>query len=319
MINTSDGNFVMACHYGYGGETFGTLIKLDNNLDTIWQRHYHPAYKTITVNSIETNDDGYILTGWVWEDENDYGNSLLIKVNNNGDIQWYNTYGGNLSELGSNAIQTPDGGYLIGGFHSNPPVFHSMDAMVIKTDSLGNEQWTKYFGNPNIDDDMAFVALADDGNYLVATVYGDSIWNSETRTGSFHILKINSNGNIIWDKTIGVPTLDLFIRNFKSTNNNEYIANGFFSYLKTFPIFIEYYSGWILKTDINGDSIWMREYNHFNEIYAYNMLYDVTPTQDDGYVCIGRSNEGFTQANMWVLKVDNMGCDTPGCATGTFV
>ena len=78
-----------------------------------------------------------------------------------------------LVEQGETVIQTPDGGYLLGGFRYDPAVYHSLNALVIKTDSLGNEEWTKTYGNPNVDDDMAHVALADDGNYLVATVYGE--------------------------------------------------------------------------------------------------------------------------------------------------
>ncbi len=61
--------------------------------------------------------------------------------------------------------------------------------MVIKTDSLGNEEWTKTYGNPSVDDDMALVALADDGNYLVATVYGDVDCCPETRTGRIVFVK----------------------------------------------------------------------------------------------------------------------------------
>jgi len=100
------------------------------------------------------------------------------------------------------------------------------------------------------------------------------------------------------DKKIGDKLRSCFIRNFKKDSDNNLICNGFYYHYIANTKTESVHYGWILKTDINGDSIWMREYNHFNEIYANNMLYDVTPTQDDGYVCIGRSNEGFTQANM---------------------
>ncbi len=105
------------------------------------------------------------------------------------------------------------------------------------------------------------------------------------------------------------------MKNFIKTNYG-YLATGF-SYYDTLNLYN--YCGWLYKINNDFDSVFRREYMHFNEEYAYNSLYDVTPTSDNGYVAIGRANEGFTQANMWVLKIDSMGCDTPGCATGTFV
>ncbi len=151
------------------------------------------------------------MAGWVWESENDVGNSLLIKVDSNGNYQWDNTYGGTLAELGSNVIETSDG-YLLGGFISDPSVYHSLDAMLIKTDSLGNEEWIQYYGNPDVDDGMALLTLADDGNYLVATVYGEYIIAPEARTGRIYLIKIDSEGNTIWDKKIGPKMMDSHIK-----------------------------------------------------------------------------------------------------------
>ncbi|MCD4696088.1 MAG: T9SS type A sorting domain-containing protein, partial [Bacteroidales bacterium] len=42
---------------------------------------------------------------------------------------------------------------------------------------------------------------------------------------------------------------------------------------------------------------------------------------DNGYIAIGkaRPDMGGSTNKMWIIKVDSMGCDTPGCATGTFI
>jgi hypothetical protein len=68
-----------------------------------------------------------------------------------------------------------------------------------------------------------------------------------------------------------------------------------------------------------GDSIWMRDYNHFNNQYDVNFFYDAYPTSDNGYIAIGKARPDMGTNNMWIVKVDSMGCDTAGCATGTFV
>ena len=49
----------------------------------------------------------------------------------------------------------------------------------------------------------------------------------------------------------------------------------------------------------------------------YNYLYDINICQDNGYIAIGkaRPDQGGSTNKMWIVKVDSMGCDTPGCFT----
>jgi len=310
---TSDNSFAI-CYTGEGsGSTYASLVELDYNLDTIWKKDYTPEYRTIGINCQQTTDKGFCLTGWVWKSDTEYSDLLLIKTDSLGNFLWHKTYGGNWAEQGANAIQTPDGGYLIGGYFWKPGFDHSMDAMVIKTDSLGNEQWTKYFGNPDIDDDMAFVQMAGDGNYLVATVYGEEIITPDERRGRVAVMKIDTMGNLMSTHKFGPNKIANHIKNFKD-NNGSYISTGFYYIYDDL-----YFKGWGLHISSEMDSVWMRDYTYFNETDDRNYLYDISTTSDNGYVAIGSANEGFTQSNMWVIKLDSMGCDTPGCATGVFV
>ena len=318
MIKTYDNKLALAYHYSQDGLSYGALMKLDNNLDTIWKKSYTPAYITVSLNCTQSLDNGYLLTGWVFESEEDFSDALLLKTDDFGNYQWHKTYGGNWAEHGTDVIQTPDGGYLIGGYFWKPGYDHSMDAMVIKTDSLGNEEWTKYYGNPYVDDDMALVTMADDGNYLIATVYGEWIVSPDTRTGRVYLVKIDNEGNTIWEKKIGPKMYHCNIRNIRKTNDGNIVSTGFY-YQDTINEFI--LDGWIYKFNQEGDSIWMRDYYHFNNQYDVNMLYDVSPTTDNGYIAIGkaRPDQGGSTNKMWIMKVDSMGCDTPGCATGVQV
>ncbi|MEZ5145905.1 MAG: hypothetical protein R2759_02160 [Bacteroidales bacterium] len=83
-----------------------------------------------------------------------FSDALLLKTDSLGNYQWHQLYGGYWAEHGTNVIETPDGGYLLGGYFWKPGYDHSQDAMLIKTDSLGNEEWTNYYGNPDVDDDI---------------------------------------------------------------------------------------------------------------------------------------------------------------------
>jgi len=162
---------------------------------------------------------------------------------------------------------------------------------------------------------MAFVQMAGDGNYLVATVYGEWIHTSTSRTGRLIIYKLDTFGNIVSSSFKGPKRRNLYIKNFVQMGE-EYLATGS-SYTDTVSLF--YRGGWVFKFNNNLDSVFRREYQYFYGETDYNFLYDITPTSDNGYISIGQANVFGTQSNMWVIKLDSMGCDTPGCATGTWV
>lgn len=313
MIETWDNKFALAYHYSQNGSSYGALMKLDYNLDTIWKKSYTPSYMTATLNCIESSDKGYLLTGWVFQSEEDFSDALLLKTDSLGNYQWHQLYGGYWAEHGTNLIQTPDNGYLIGGYFWKPGYDHSLDAMVIKTDSLGNEEWTEYYGNPNVDDDMALIAIGDDGNYLVATIYGKVIFAPEARSGRLYLIKVDNEGNTIYETEIGLNRLNLYIKNLRKINDS-YLLSGFSK--ETDTATYQYLSGWMMKLDINLDSVWYHDYIHEDENWE-NYFYDASPTSDNGYIAIGkaRPDMGSNTNKMWVMKVDSMGCDTPGCIT----
>ena len=284
MIKTNDGNFALAYHAANNGIGYSTLLKLSSNLDTIWKKNYTTEnYWTLSMNCLQTKDNGYILTGSTKPGVNDYWDVLALKTDSLGNMQWYQSYGTNLHEQGESIIETPDGGYLIGGFRHDPAEYHSLDALVIKTDSLGNEEWTKTYGNPNVDDDMAHVALADDGNFLVATTYGEWVVSPSSRTGRICLVKVNTEGITIWQKKIGPKMRRCYIDNIRETLSGDIISTGF-SYHDTISFT---YTGWMYKFSQEGDSIWLRDYNFYNNQYDWNMLYDAYPCTDKGFISIG--------------------------------
>ena len=73
-----------------------------------------------------------------------------------------------------------------------------------------------------------------------------------------------------------------------------------------------------MKIDNNGDSLWYRQYDNLLGDDSWNYLYDVIPTGDNGYAACGYVtpfSPDIGSQDAWVLKVDSMGCDTPGCFT----
>jgi hypothetical protein len=77
-----------------------------------------------------------------------------------------------------------------------------------------------------------------------------------------------------------------------------------------------------LRTTSAGDSLWMRHYFYADSLMSdgKGTFRDVLPTPDGGFVAVGGvyssasgNNPPGYNPDMWVVKVDSLGCLVPGC------
>jgi hypothetical protein len=159
------------------------------------------------------------------------------------------------------------------------------------------------------EDYKATVCQSGDGNILMGTTIADTaIGNSPiSRT---NVVKLDNDGNIIWNKKYGSSSLDNFLKNIRCLEDGNIICTG--SVLKHPP----WNSGWILKLDSNGDSLWYRLYNYYFGEGSFNNLDDIIQTEDSGFLACGGlfpipPDTGIQSA--WGIKLDSYGCEWEGC------
>jgi hypothetical protein len=107
----------------------------------MWTESYGGSYIEIAHSVVETSDGGYAIAG----STGSYGvgshliNSFwLVKIDNFGEIEWNQTYGGLWEDTAYSLVTTSDGGYVLAGRSEDSSNYLTNDFLVVKTDELGN-------------------------------------------------------------------------------------------------------------------------------------------------------------------------------------
>jgi hypothetical protein len=167
---TSDSGYIVTGATSSYGHTDGYafwLIKTDAQGNEQWNRTYEGTEAAWGGgNSVDiTSDGGYFLLGARWYYESNQSDIWVIKTNQYGDEQWNKTFGGIQDEYGSQAYQTNDEGYIILGNRVDW-VTNDADALMIKLDASGEEQWNRTYGGKEWDAGNS-VDLTSDGGYII--------------------------------------------------------------------------------------------------------------------------------------------------------
>jgi len=304
---TSDGNYILSGETEIYGSRDAWIIKVDTNGNVIWETTYG------TTNGwdglwpiIETSDGGYLAGGWFYNLTQDSKDALLIKVNENGDIIWAHTYGG-AEEDEFYSIQETVDGFIVTG--KSASYSSSMfDGYIVKIDFDGNVIWSKTYEKKVSSGEFDFITRANEGDgYIISGGY----WNPLSLPTQGRLLKIDQDGNVLWDKSYGKLLSCDYIPAVTNTPDDNYIIAGF---VGAGPLGLGLLGsdGWLLKVDNDGDILWSKQYG---KPLFKDYLICVQPTSDDGFILTGHTlgigNFGEPSfaawSKMWLVKTDENG------------
>jgi hypothetical protein len=201
LVQTSDGGYALvgpthADTHIIVGEMDIWLLKTDPLGNQQWAK----TVGTGNANSIvQTVDGGYALAV--------YSTSAyfqLIKTSSTGTIEWSKTFGNQDKATASSVVQTRDGGFAVGGAMWLRSNGGGLNLAVVKTDALGNEQWTKYYGSGNVGD----LLQTSDGGFALA---------------NNPFFKVDASGNKQWELSLGNQT---YVYSVIQTQNGGYAVAG---------------------------------------------------------------------------------------------
>tara|TARA_Y100001954_G_C15745517_1_gene570838 strand:+ start:41 stop:1348 length:1308 start_codon:yes stop_codon:yes gene_type:complete len=293
---TSDGGYIVCGYsnsFGNGLLTDFYLVKVDENGSQLWYQVFTQSHESIGQSVEQTVDGGYILCGGKRFNSNGINDVYLIKTDENGVEQWSESYGSvSLSEIGYSVQQTIDEGYIITGVKTNINQ-NSSDIYLVKTDENGNSLWNKTIGGINNDESYSVKQTNDEG-YII------SGWTESFGNGNkdVYLIKTNDNGDSLWTKTYGGSNDDEGY-SVQQTNDGGYIITG-----STKSFGNGGYDVWLIKTDVNGDSLWTKTYGGTN----WEKGSSVQQTNDGGYIICGETSSlGNGYYDVYLIKTDGNG------------
>jgi hypothetical protein len=279
-----------------------------------------------------TRDGGYIVGGSTYSNNTgDISDTSrggmdfwIVKLNSAGNVEWDRRFGSTCDDYFAAVLQTNDGGYMVGGTTNCGPGGDKstgargyLDYWVIKTDSLGNMQWDAVYGGSGSEELMAMEPTSDGAYILAGISSSDSseFKSQNARSIDYWMVKIDENGNKLWDKALGGNQEDI-CQTLKPTEDGGFIIGGnSFSNAsgdKSMNNYTLGYDWWIVKTDSNGNKEWDKRYGTYTEDFLNSIL----QTPDGGYLLAGyagTSVSGDRTApsrggdDYWIVKLNDTG------------
>ncbi|MCE3279286.1 MAG: lipoprotein [Bacteroidetes bacterium] len=285
------------------------LLKLKPNGDTLLSKvmmnpyldpnnaTYFDAYSIKS-----TSDNQFIVAGNTQPGTYSLIDAFLMKTDSAGNKIWKKEYYNKLLNYFSVVIETDDHGYLAGGYTSDAQG-QNQDIYIVKTDSIGNEQWHKTYH----DGYWGFCNSLIDNHNGTYTVIGGIMPNSAAYNSyNFLLMNIDSaTGNEISHNFYSDTTKNQNCKKGISTLDHKYILVGDASGYRGNALMT-------VKVDTLGNKEW--ENNYGGDSLKNYIAYDIVETCDSGYIIVGGVdfydsvlNMFHSAYNYFLLKIDKFG------------
>lgn len=306
------------------------ILKFNAEDELQWQKTYGGTADERGRNIIQTADGGFAIIGFTFSSDGDITANAglqdfwLVKLDEIGNILWQKSFGYQGTDYGTSVIQTNDQGYLVSGVldvtasgglgnsSRNSEIMHAGgDYWVLKLNSLGDIEWSKYFGG-NFTDTPEAIIQTDDNGYIIAGSSDSNDTDISNNIGSydFWVIRLSDVGNLVWEKSFGGDQIDEARAIVASGDGNFIIAGDTRSDDNDISNNIGAADLWLIKISPNGDLLWEKTIGGS----SFDVARSIVATDDNGFLLAGssRSSDGDVSENegqndAWVLKVDANG------------
>ena len=228
-------------------------LDIDHNIYTCGIIGGSGIFGSITLTDVGSGTDAYIA-----------------KLGAPGNISkvWNKSFGGSGFDRLRSGIPLPGGQFLLAGA-SNSPISGDktqasrggIDYWITRIDSAGNKLWDKTYGGSSEDELITAMASADGGYLLCGHSYsGTSGDKSDNARGDldYWVVKVDSAGNKLWDKTYGGSGEDRLITAIPLPDGGGLLGGRSFSGLSGDKSEASRggADGWLVRFDAHGNLVW---------------------------------------------------------------
>jgi len=283
------------------------LVRLTNDGDTIWTKKYSLGKGNEYINEVTTTEDGNIIIyGTSCNQTESDCDTYILKLDTNGNVlikQKYSytstsvEYAGGIQIKGNNI-------YLLASSNGDTS---GVKAEIFKINRLGqvislNRLPTiSIFENSYYTEDLL---IDKDGNFVIVGQELDDF--SGVFTG--HIVKLDSNYNMLWQQTI-INTVGSDYIGLLDFNNNYYVVGNRLNSKNDFA------NPYVTSFSKNGTLRFDRKMNFPINIFETGITYNLKLTIDYGIAFIGYAVDTNNNRKQytWFYKTDTLGCFVDGC------
>jgi len=282
---------------GAGGRD-AFVMKLSPNGTVIWAKTYGGS-KDDVANAVAIASNGdIIVAGWTKSFSLGKSDVWVLRLDENGNIKWQKTYGGNDDDRANTIAITSTGNIIVTGYTKSFGLGGS-NIWVLKLDPNGNIIWQRTYGSKWIHSDYDSanaVAIASNGDIIVV---GETAAFGAGQTDVW-VLRLDENGNIKWQKTYGVKRAFDEAQSVAIASNGDIIVVGY-----TNNLWDNQESVWVLRLDENGNIKWQNGYS----VYSASLAYAVSLLPNGDSIIVGYAESyGFGgEFDVWVSKIDTNG------------
>ncbi len=261
-----------------------------NNIEPLPEKHIPPT--PVILYPIVYEDGNYIVS-WTKNVDDDFVSYTLLESEQNDMSSESIFFRTNIRE---------DTLIIIEGIYEGNEMYYQIE--IVDEDSLYVRSNITYGSSPLISFRKDFGGIGNDIGYsvkqtadggLIIVGSTDSWGNGET---DIWLIKTNNEGIKEWDKTFGGGEGDW------GTSVQQTADNGFIILGHTLSFGNGYYDIFMIKTDSEGNEIWVKTFGGNEEDFGYSVI----QTSDGGYILVGFTvSFGSGNKDVWIIKTDSQG------------
>lgn len=325
---TSDSNLVLYFHtwstdiegLTNKGKNDFIIMKFDLDGNIIWKNSFGGNENGKIDDFIETNSGDFVAVGWTKSTDLEShsfngGNTdcLIIKFDKNGNILWFDTFGGEGNEQLFHVKELNDNSLIINGFSTSKNYLGTenkggSDVTLLKYSENGKLLWFKTWGGNGTDSGNEL--LVSDNNEIFLVGATDSTNIDGINAEDFLILKYDIEGNLLFQTSFGSDFDDYSGKSYL-TKKGYIVVSGFY-YISDEDGTKNYENDDIILgyLDNDGKLLWKKTIGGNGDDYIYGFF----ETENENIIAYGYLSstnidglENKGKSDAFIVKYDKQG------------